>query len=84
MVNFIKVTADSCDEKGIVRIGQKVPRTELLLNNDLIGAIRNKEVLLKGTNILHVGKSYYTNIRLLSMISKSVPGRIFKKVPPER
>jgi len=75
MENFIKVTADSCDDQGIVRIGQKVPRTELFLNVDLIGAIRNKEVLLKGTNILHVGKSYYTDIRLLSMISKSVPAK---------
>ena len=64
MENFINVMADSCKPEGHVVIGPHMPRAEFLLNLDLIGAILNKEVLLKGGNILRVGDRYYTNIRL--------------------
>ncbi len=64
MENFIKVTAELCNEQGKVGIGPQTSPVEMLLNPDLIAAIQNKKVLLKGANILHAGDKYFTNILL--------------------
>lgn len=61
-MKFIKVTADQCNAQGTT--SGRVARVEFYINSDLIGAIRNGEVLLKGGKILNLGGDYYTNIRL--------------------
>ena len=70
MINekFIKVTADPCNPQGTVNIQKPMTRDEFLLNVDLIGAIQNQEVFLKGDNILQLGKQNYTNFRLIQRI----------------
>jgi hypothetical protein len=64
-MGFIKVTADSCDETGKESKNQS-ERSEFLLNIDQVAAIRNQEIMLKGTHILAAGDRHYTNIRLVN------------------
>jgi len=64
MENFIRVTAEPCNPEGLTGRGPHVPPQELLLNPNLVAAIRNNEVFLKDSNILHIGGNYFTNFRV--------------------
>ena len=61
-MSFIKVTADPCTGTGSV--SSQVPRAELHLNIDLIGAFTSDEVLLKAGHIVNLGSHYYRNFKL--------------------
>jgi hypothetical protein len=61
-MNFIKVTADQCNQQG--QTSPQIPRSEFHLNIDLIGAIKGNSILLKGSEIINLGGSWYKNIIL--------------------
>ncbi|MEO6722496.1 MAG: hypothetical protein ABIN67_19155 [Ferruginibacter sp.] len=61
-MSFIKVTADPCTGTG--NTSSQVPRAELHLNIDLIGAFATDEVLLKSGHIVNLGNHYYRNFKL--------------------
>lgn len=62
--NFIKVTAVQSNDKGETG-GQAIP-IKMEINPDLIGAIRNGEILLKGGKAIYLSGNYYTNFRLVT------------------
>jgi len=61
-MNFIRVTADPCTAQG--NTSSKTPRANLHLNVDLIGAIKDNNVLLKGDDVIMLGGSYFKNFKL--------------------
>lgn len=61
-MSFIKVTANQCNQQGTIDHHQ--PPSEFYLNADLIGAIKNNEILLKGGHIVNIGGDWYKNIQL--------------------
>lgn len=61
-MNFIKVTADQCDQQG--QTSPQIPRSEFHLNIDVIGAINGSSILLKFGEMINLGGSWYKNIRL--------------------
>jgi hypothetical protein len=63
---FIKVKATPCNNQGTT--DQRMSSIELQINVDLIGAISSTKVLLKGGNILSIGGSYYTNLKIVDKI----------------
>jgi hypothetical protein len=60
-MNFLKVTADICSSQGSVINN---PKTGFYLNTDNIVAIRDKNVIIKGGNILRLHDIYVTNIQV--------------------
>jgi hypothetical protein len=44
-MNFIKITADRCNQQG--QTSPQIPRSEFYLNIDLIGAIKGDSILLR-------------------------------------
>ena len=69
-MSFIKVTADPCTGTGST--SSQVPREELYLNIDLIGAFTKDEVLLKAGHIVNLGSHYYRNFKLAK--GAKIPG----------
>lgn len=61
-MNFVKVTAQPCNPQGDIE--SRIVRTEFHLNKDLIGAINGTTILLKGGNIIALGKNHYTDLQL--------------------
>ncbi|MBC7887255.1 MAG: hypothetical protein H7Z13_05155 [Ferruginibacter sp.] len=61
-MSFIAVTADPCNPQG--HTSSQIPRSDLQLNVDLIGAIRGNEVLLKGDDVINLGGHYFKNFKL--------------------
>lgn len=61
-MNFIKVTALQCNPQGNVQ--PNAMKSELRINKDLICAINDTTILLKGGNIISLGKNYYTDLHL--------------------
>jgi len=66
MENFIRVTAIEYNIQG-----EKVnpDRITLILNQDLIGAFLDNEILLKGTDTLLVGGRTFKNILLAQRVA---------------
>lgn len=61
-MSFISVTADQCNPQG--HTSSQIPRSDLQLNVDIIGAIRGNEVLLKGDDVIILGGNYFKNFKL--------------------
>lgn len=61
-MKFIKVTAHRCNQQGDVIPHQA--GVVLFFNIDLIGAIRNSEILPKSGKSVLLGDSYYTRINI--------------------
>lgn len=61
-MKFIKVKARPCNSQGIPG---SLPEKELILNTDIIGAFSTDGfVYLKAGDLLRLGDSYYTKIRI--------------------
>ena len=67
-MRFVSVTALSCNSQGI-QGRQGSPREAFHLNVDLIGAIKGRDVWLKGGKILTVAGNYYIDIKLVEGVN---------------
>ena len=66
-MNFIKVNAYQCNVQG--NVDPRGIKSELYLNKDLIGAFIDNRILLKGGDIITLGKNYYTKFELAKGIN---------------
>lgn len=60
-MNFVKVIAMPCNNTGSTR-GQV--QREFYLNINLIAGIFENNILLKDSELLHIGGGYFKNIKL--------------------
>ena len=61
-MEMIRVTAAPCTPEGNTQ--DQVSRVELKLNQDLVGAIQDENVLTKQGPVLHIGGSHFKDIKI--------------------
>lgn len=63
-MQFIRVSADPCNQDGVVLPQTQHQRVEINLNINLISGIIGNNVLIGNSKVTNIGGTFYKNIRL--------------------